>query len=80
MYCLVVIDDYSMFSWVFFSATKDETSGILKSFITRIENLVNHKVKVIRCDNGTEFKKWDMNQFCDKKGIMRHYSAVRTPQ
>ncbi|GJS47476.1 putative ribonuclease H-like domain-containing protein [Tanacetum coccineum] len=49
MYCLVVIDDYSRFTWVFFLATKDETSGILKSFITGIENLVDHKVKVIRC-------------------------------
>ncbi|GJU17254.1 retrovirus-related pol polyprotein from transposon TNT 1-94 [Tanacetum coccineum] len=49
MYCLVVIDDFSRFTWVFFLATKDETSGILKSFITRIENLVDHKVKVIRC-------------------------------
>ncbi|GJS34319.1 hypothetical protein Tco_0532701 [Tanacetum coccineum] len=38
-------------------ATKDETSGIFKSFITGIENLVDHKVKMIRCDNGTEFKK-----------------------
>ncbi|GJZ49212.1 retrovirus-related pol polyprotein from transposon TNT 1-94, partial [Tanacetum coccineum] len=37
--------DYSRFTWVFFLATKDETSGILKSFITGIENLVNHKVK-----------------------------------
>ncbi|GJT18370.1 putative ribonuclease H-like domain-containing protein [Tanacetum coccineum] len=45
MYCLVVIDDYSRFTWVFFLATKDETSGILKSFITGIENLVDHKVK-----------------------------------
>ncbi|GJW23422.1 putative ribonuclease H-like domain-containing protein [Tanacetum coccineum] len=48
MYCLVVTDDYSRFTWVFFLATKDETSGILKSFITGIENLVDHKVKVIR--------------------------------
>ncbi|GJU24093.1 putative ribonuclease H-like domain-containing protein [Tanacetum coccineum] len=46
MYCLVVTDDYSRFTWVFFLATKDETSGILKSFITGIENLVDHKVKV----------------------------------
>ncbi|GJT26793.1 ribonuclease H-like domain-containing protein [Tanacetum coccineum] len=43
MYCLVVTDDYSRFTWVFFLATKDETSGILKSFITGIENLVDHK-------------------------------------
>ncbi|GJS85731.1 putative ribonuclease H-like domain-containing protein [Tanacetum coccineum] len=63
MYCLVVTDDYSRFTWVFFLATKDETSGILKSFITGIENLVDHKVKVIRCDNGTEFKNREMNQF-----------------
>ncbi|GKA55885.1 putative ribonuclease H-like domain-containing protein [Tanacetum coccineum] len=48
MYCLVVIDDYSRFTWVFFLATKDDISGILKSFITGIENLVDHKVKVIR--------------------------------
>ncbi|GJU60436.1 putative ribonuclease H-like domain-containing protein [Tanacetum coccineum] len=49
-------------------STKDETSGILKSFITEIENIVDHKVKVIRCDNGTEFKNREMNQFCEMKG------------
>ncbi|GJU56639.1 putative ribonuclease H-like domain-containing protein [Tanacetum coccineum] len=75
MYCLVVTYDYSRFTWVFFLATKDETSGILKSFITGIENLVDHKVKVIRCDNENEFKNREMNQFCEKKGILRQYSA-----
>ncbi|GJY38999.1 ribonuclease H-like domain-containing protein [Tanacetum coccineum] len=52
-YCLVVTDDFSRFSWVFFLASKDETSEILKRFITEIENQLNHKVKVIRCYNGT---------------------------
>ncbi|GJX55809.1 putative ribonuclease H-like domain-containing protein [Tanacetum coccineum] len=80
MYCLVVTDDYSRFTWVFFLATKDETSGILKSFITGIENLVDHKVKVIRCDNGTEFKNREMNQFCEMKGILRQFSIARTHQ
>nr|GEW53982.1 hypothetical protein [Tanacetum cinerariifolium] len=42
-YCLVIIDDFSRFTWVFFLATKDETSRILKSFITEIENLVEKK-------------------------------------
>ncbi|GJU16047.1 putative ribonuclease H-like domain-containing protein [Tanacetum coccineum] len=78
MYCLVVTDDYSRFTWVFFLATKDETSGILKSFITGIENLVDHKVKVIRCDNGTEFKNREMNQFCKINGILRQFSVART--
>ncbi|GJU65659.1 putative ribonuclease H-like domain-containing protein [Tanacetum coccineum] len=73
-YCLVVTDDYSRFTWVFFLATKDETSGILKSFITEIENLVDKKVKIIRCDNGTEFKNKVMSEFCEQKGIKREYS------
>nr|GEU28592.1 retrovirus-related Pol polyprotein from transposon TNT 1-94 [Tanacetum cinerariifolium] len=79
-YCLVVTDDYSRFTRVFFLASKDETSAILKTFITGIENLVDHKVKVIRCDNRTEFKSKEMNQFCEIKGIMRQYSVARTPQ
>nr|GEX46710.1 hypothetical protein [Tanacetum cinerariifolium] len=60
--------------------TKDETSCTLKSFITRVENLMNLRVKVIRCDNETEFKNREMNQFCEVKGIMRQYSVARTPQ
>ncbi|GKB60503.1 putative ribonuclease H-like domain-containing protein [Tanacetum coccineum] len=49
-------------------ATKDETSGILKSFISGVENLIDQRVKVIRCDNGTEFKNKEMNQVCERKG------------
>ncbi|GJY05815.1 putative ribonuclease H-like domain-containing protein, partial [Tanacetum coccineum] len=79
-YCLVVIDDYCRFSWVFFLATKDETSVILKTFITSIENQINHKVKIIKCDNGTKFKNNDMNQLCGIKGIKREFSVARTPQ
>ncbi|GJV39938.1 putative ribonuclease H-like domain-containing protein [Tanacetum coccineum] len=66
-YCLVVIDDYSRFTWVFFLATKDETSEILKNFIDEIENLVDKKVKIIRSDNGTEFKNKVMDDFCREK-------------
>ncbi|GKA08077.1 putative ribonuclease H-like domain-containing protein [Tanacetum coccineum] len=79
-YFLVVTDEFSRFSWVFFLATKDETSGILKTFIKEIENQLNYKVKVIRCDNGTEFKNSVMNQFCEIKGIKREFSVARTPQ
>ncbi|GJX50510.1 putative reverse transcriptase, RNA-dependent DNA polymerase [Tanacetum coccineum] len=58
----------------------DETSGILKSFITEIENLVDKKVKIIRCDNETEFKNRIMSEFCEQKGIKREFSVARTPQ
>ncbi|GJW76017.1 ribonuclease H-like domain-containing protein [Tanacetum coccineum] len=65
---------------VFFLATKDETPEILKNFITGIENQTDHKVKTIRCDNGTEFKNRSMNEFCEMKGIRREFSVARTPQ
>ncbi|GJV29888.1 putative ribonuclease H-like domain-containing protein [Tanacetum coccineum] len=79
-YCLVVTDDFSRFSWVFFLATKDENPEILKNFITGIKNQIDHKVKTIRCDNGTEFKNRIMNEFCEMKGIRREFSVARTPQ
>ncbi|GJU57347.1 putative ribonuclease H-like domain-containing protein [Tanacetum coccineum] len=70
-YCLVVTDNYSKFTWVFFLATKDETSEILKNFIKEIENLVDKKVKIIRCDNETEFKNKVMDDFCNIREFLK---------
>nr|GEY90937.1 hypothetical protein [Tanacetum cinerariifolium] len=72
-YSLVVTDDYSL-------ATKDETSPILKTFITSLENQLSLKVIIIKSDNGTEFKNDDLNQFYGIKGIKREFSVPRTPQ
>nr|GEZ39888.1 hypothetical protein [Tanacetum cinerariifolium] len=63
-----------------FRPTSDETSGILKKFIIEIENLKDLKVKIIRCDNGREFRNKEMNDFCLQKGIKRKFSNARTPQ
>nr|GFA50322.1 hypothetical protein [Tanacetum cinerariifolium] len=58
----------------------DETSGILRNFITEIENLKDLKIKIIRCDNKGEFRNKEMNNFCSRKGIKREFSNTRTPQ
>nr|GEZ23172.1 putative ribonuclease H-like domain-containing protein [Tanacetum cinerariifolium] len=50
------------------------------NFITEIENLKDLKVKIIRCDNGGEFKNKEMNDFCSRKGIKREFSNARTSQ
>ncbi|GKE97904.1 putative ribonuclease H-like domain-containing protein, partial [Tanacetum coccineum] len=63
-----------------FGLTFDETSEILKNFIKEIDNLVDKKVKIIRSDNGTEFKNKVMDDFCREKGIKREYSVARTLQ
>ncbi|GJY56587.1 putative ribonuclease H-like domain-containing protein [Tanacetum coccineum] len=48
---------------------------------------INHKTYCLvvtddfsRCDNGTEFKNREMNEFCGLKGIKREFSVARTPQ
>nr|GEU56827.1 putative ribonuclease H-like domain-containing protein [Tanacetum cinerariifolium] len=63
-----------------FGPINDETNRILKTFRAGIENQLDCKVKVIRCDNETEFKNSVVNQFCDMKWIKREFSVARTPQ
>ncbi|KAK1441343.1 hypothetical protein QVD17_07191 [Tagetes erecta] len=79
-YCLVIIDDFTRFSWVYFLHAKSETAELLKEFIIKVENQLECKVKVLRSDNGTEFKNANVDLFCAEKGIARQFSAPRTPQ
>nr|GEY60435.1 hypothetical protein [Tanacetum cinerariifolium] len=73
----VVTDDFSRFTWTFFLRTKDETSSILRNFITEIENLKDLKVKIITCDNRGEFKNKEMNELCTKKDHLGKFDAKR---
>ncbi|GJW07214.1 putative ribonuclease H-like domain-containing protein [Tanacetum coccineum] len=56
-----------------------DQKGISKS-VNGLENQLNHKVRIIRCDNGTKFKNYIMNEFYAKKRIKREFSVARTPQ
>ncbi|KAK1421715.1 hypothetical protein QVD17_24269 [Tagetes erecta] len=79
-YCLVVTDDYSRYTWVRFMANKSETAEELMKLIPLIEVLGKKKVQAIRSDNGTEFRNHIFNSFCEQRGILRQFSAARTPQ
>ncbi|GKC45348.1 putative ribonuclease H-like domain-containing protein [Tanacetum coccineum] len=54
-YILVIIDDYTRFSWVRFLRTKDETPKVIKKFIILMQRALNATVRFLRTDNGTEF-------------------------
>nr|GEZ17541.1 putative ribonuclease H-like domain-containing protein [Tanacetum cinerariifolium] len=58
----------------------DEKENVTQPKIEKKIVKLDHKVKVIRCDNGTEFKNSKMNQFCEMKGILRQFIIARTPQ
>ena len=79
-YALVIVDDYSKYTWVLFLNSKDKTPKMIIDHIKRIELEVNLPVRKIRSDNGTEFNNAILNEFCTDKGISRKFSAPRTPQ
>ncbi|GJX59012.1 retrovirus-related pol polyprotein from transposon TNT 1-94, partial [Tanacetum coccineum] len=79
-YVLVVVDDYSRYTWVFFLHSKDEASEVIISFIKKTQVNLQLQVQRIRTDNGTEFKNKTLANFFDEVGISQQFSAVRTPQ
>ena len=79
-YALVIVDDYSKYTWVLFLHSKDETPQMVIDHLKLIELVSKVSVRAIMSDNGTEFKNQLLNDFCSDKGISRQYSAPRTPQ
>ncbi|GJY94722.1 retrovirus-related pol polyprotein from transposon TNT 1-94, partial [Tanacetum coccineum] len=78
-YILVIVDDYSRYTWVFFLHTKDEAPDMIINFITPIQRSLQAQVLKVRSDNETEFKNEKLWKFYAKLGITHNTSAVRTP-
>jgi hypothetical protein len=72
-YGLVIIDDYSRFTWVFFLHDKSETQAVLKKFLKRAQNEFDGKIKKIRSDNGTEFKNTQVEDYLDEEVIKHEF-------
>jgi transposase InsO family protein len=79
-YDIVIVDDYSYFTWVFFLQDKSETQEVLKKFLRKAQNKFDAKVKKIRSDNGTKFKNTQVEDFLDKEGTKHEFLAFDTPQ
>jgi transposase InsO family protein len=79
-YCLVIVDDYSRFTWVFFLKEKSQTQDTLKGFLRRAQNEFELRIKKIISDNGTKFKNSQIECFLEKEGIKHEFSYPYTPQ
>ncbi|GJS54133.1 retrovirus-related pol polyprotein from transposon TNT 1-94 [Tanacetum coccineum] len=73
-YTLVIVDEYSRYTWVYFLKNKSQTAKMIMSFVRLVENQNDVKVKQIRTDNGTEFRNSELESFCDEKGISQKFS------
>nr|GFC42691.1 putative ribonuclease H-like domain-containing protein [Tanacetum cinerariifolium] len=77
---LVIVDDYSRYTWVHFLRSKYESPEVIIKFLKRITVLLQSPVIIIRTDNGTEFKNQVLKVYFDSVGISHQMSSVRTPQ
>ncbi|GJR58601.1 retrovirus-related pol polyprotein from transposon TNT 1-94 [Tanacetum coccineum] len=79
-YILVIVDDYSQYTWVYFLRTKDEAPNMIIDFINQVQRNLKAQILTIRTDNGTAFKNEKLWAFYEKLGIVHKTSIARTPQ
>jgi transposase InsO family protein len=78
-YILIIVDDYSRYSWVFFLKSKNEVFEHFQSLALRLNNEHPNCLKVIRNDNETEFRNTSFDEFCLEHGIDKQFSTPRVP-
>ena len=79
-YGLVIVDDYSRWTWVKFIKSKDVACDVFSSFCTQIQSEKESKILKVRSDHGGEFENEPFEAFCEKHGIFHEFSSPRTPQ
>ncbi|GJV79764.1 retrovirus-related pol polyprotein from transposon TNT 1-94 [Tanacetum coccineum] len=79
-YILVIVDDYSRYTWTLFLRSKDETLEVLKDFLTMIQRNLQSLVISVRTDRGTEFLNKTLNAFFNQEGIEHQTSTPRIPE
>lgn len=77
---LVIVDDFSRFTWVFFLEDKSQVQKIFKTFAKKAQNQFEVKIKKVRSDNGSEFKNTNVDTFLDEEGIAHEFSTTYKPQ
>ncbi|KAL0340336.1 UNVERIFIED_CONTAM: Retrovirus-related Pol polyprotein from transposon TNT 1-94 [Sesamum radiatum] len=79
-YVMVLVDDYSRYTWTYFLKEKNEALSKFVEFRNKVEKELGQKVKCLRSDNGGEFMWADFFQYCDNNGIQRQMTCPNTPQ
>ncbi|GJV23431.1 retrovirus-related pol polyprotein from transposon TNT 1-94 [Tanacetum coccineum] len=79
-YILVIVDDFSRFTWVKFLRSKDEAPDAIIKCIKNIQVRLNAIVRNVRTYNGTEFVNQTLYDFYENVGISHQTSVSRTPQ
>ncbi|GJT90874.1 retrovirus-related pol polyprotein from transposon TNT 1-94 [Tanacetum coccineum] len=79
-YILVIVDDYSRFTWVKYLRSKDEAPDFIIKFLKMIQVRLKVPVRRIRTNNGTEFVNQTLREYYEKVGISHETFVARSPQ
>ncbi|GJT80837.1 retrovirus-related pol polyprotein from transposon TNT 1-94 [Tanacetum coccineum] len=79
-YILVIVDDYSRFTWVKCLQSKDEAPYFIVKFFKMIQVRLKALVCRIRIDNGTKFVNQTLREYYEKVGISHETFVSRSPQ
>jgi len=77
---LVIVHDYSRWTWVKFLRSKDNAYDLFSNFFTQIQFEKEMKILKVRSDHGGEFENESFKTFCEKHGIVHEFSSPKTPQ
>jgi len=79
-YALVIVDDFSRYTWTLFLESKSDAFSTFKKLARRLQNTKNNNIGSIKSDHGGEFQHEKFNKFCEKMEILHNFFAPRTPQ
>nr|GFA95571.1 hypothetical protein [Tanacetum cinerariifolium] len=79
-YVLVIVDDYSKYTWTHFLRSKDKTPKVLIDFLRLVQRGLQAQVRVVRTDKGTEFLNQTLHEYFTAEGIQHQTSVARTPE
>nr|GEZ63085.1 retrovirus-related Pol polyprotein from transposon TNT 1-94 [Tanacetum cinerariifolium] len=79
-YILVIVNDYSRFTWVKCLRSKNEAPDFIIKFLKMIQVRLKVPVRRIRIDNGTEFVNQTMREYYEQVGISHETSVALSPQ
>ncbi|GJW59010.1 retrovirus-related pol polyprotein from transposon TNT 1-94 [Tanacetum coccineum] len=79
-YILVIVDEYSRYTWTLFLRSKDETPEVLKDFLTMIQRNLQAQVITVWTDRGTKFLNKTLHAYLKEEGIEHQTSKPQTAE
>ncbi|GJT87448.1 retrovirus-related pol polyprotein from transposon TNT 1-94 [Tanacetum coccineum] len=79
-YVLVIVDDYSRYTWTHFLRSKDKTPEVLIDFLKLVQRGLHAQVRIVQTDKGTKFLNKILHAYFAQEGIEHQTSTAQTPE